>query len=429
MLSAQNNHILPVFDAQLYQLLIEGDLFVDEVTWLQEHIKITHKERERFLNNEVENPHFVYRKQNPVPDFADKLLELQNLINVSDAPEVVVDLYRRKLARQMARKQMVAASASQNDEQFFIESCAMYGKPKKKYFAYVAKRLLKLCHDQKNSHPGPARRLRSVVAKINTENVEVDAGILPPIVTKGKLIEGVAEVKKIFADTLERCEITGWGLQVDEEGVRSRFSVNSNKKIIHIPSEEQILARPTPLTDVKVKALAEHEIGVHVRRSHEGAKNRLLLLESGLDGYITGEEGLAAYVQQQIEGANEFYGFDRYLAACLALGMDGVKRDFRSVFSLMTDYYTLRFAQDGLVETEPYRAAWDVCVRIFRGTTGGAVGFIYTKDIVYMEGNIGIWHLLSEKPQIFESLFIGKFNPLLSRHVRTLQTLEILKEW
>jgi hypothetical protein len=98
----------------------------------------------------------------------------------------------------------------------------------------------------------------------------------------------------------------------------------------------------------------------------------------------------------------------------------------------MTDYYTLKFASAKNIfeaEAEPFRAAWDVCVRIFRGTTGQSTGVIFSKDIVYLEGNIEIWLLLSEKPHIFESLFVGKFNPLLSRHVRTLQTLEILKEW
>jgi hypothetical protein len=95
----------------------------------------------------------------------------------------------------------------------------------------------------------------------------------------------------------------------------------------------------------------------------------------------------------------------------------------------MTDYYALKNAVEDVSDGAPFRAAWDVCVRIFRGTTGQTPGAICTKDIVYLEGNIGIWHLISDKPHIFESLFIGKFNPLLNRHVKSLQTLGILKEW
>ncbi len=417
------------FDKILFSLLTQDELFVDEVKWLQEHTKISHKERDRFLNNEVENPHFHYNNLDLDFKQGGHSSNLQQAIENSDAPEVVIDLYRRKLDKQLIRKQMVAASMSGDNETFYLESCKIYGKPKKKYFAYVSKRLISLSNKQKLNHPGPARRLLSVVAKINTAGVETDVGILPPTVKAGSVIKKISEVEKIFTMVLNRCGVEGWLLQVDETGMRNRFAVNPYKKIIHIPSERQLLTRVDPLTDLKVMALAEHEIGVHVRRVQEGGKSGLRLLEIGLDSYLAGEEGLAAYVQQQIEGADEFYGFDRYLAACLAVGMDGVRRDFRSVFSLMTDYYTLKFASNQSVGIAPYRAAWDVCVRIFRGTTGNAVGLIYTKDISYMEGNIGIWHLLSEKPHIFESLFVGKFNPLLSRHVRTLQTLEILKEW
>jgi hypothetical protein len=135
-------------------------------------------------------------------------------------------------------------------------------------------------------------------------------------------------------------------------------------------------------------------------------------------------------VQQQVEGAEEFYGFDRYLAACLAVGMDGAERDFRSVYTLMLDYYTMRSGgEQARASTNLARTAWDVCVRIFRGTTGQTVGTIFTKDIVYLEGNIGIWELLTEKPHVFPLLFIGKYDPLNQRHVKSLQTLGIMPEW
>jgi hypothetical protein len=135
-------------------------------------------------------------------------------------------------------------------------------------------------------------------------------------------------------------------------------------------------------------------------------------------------------VQQQVEGAQEFYGFDRYLAASLAIGMDGTKRDFRGVFALMTEFYQLQFVQSNQAPgvERAQNAAWEVCVRIFRGTTGQTPGCIYTKDIVYMEGNIGMWHLMSLHPDRYASFFVGKYNPLLSRHVKALQTLEILTE-
>jgi len=419
-----------VLDDELYPALEHMDLFVDEAQWMKDRIKISHEERDAFLNNETENPRFKYRKTTPRDDYAVRFEAMNQLLDTSEAPSVVVDLYKRKVKKQQLRNVMIAASVAGDDGLFAIASREIYGKPKKRYFAYVAKQVLKLCHEQKIEQPGSARRLQKVMSKIDTTEVEISAEILPPLINSKKLIKNVDEIKVIFQAVLDRCEISGWKLKVDEKEVRSRFSVEVSKKTIHIPSENQLMTRSAPLTHIKVQALAEHEIGVHVRRVHEASQGTLRLLEVGLDNYLTGEEGLASYVQQQIEGADEYYGFDRYLAACLALGMDGQVRDFRAVFSLMTDYYALKFSSEkNILEPEPFKAAWDVCVRIFRGTTGQTPGAIYSKDIVYMEGNIGIWNLLSEKPQVFESLFIGKFNPLSSRHVRTLQTLEILKEW
>jgi hypothetical protein len=109
--------------------------------------------------------------------------------------------------------------------------------------------------------------------------------------------------------------------------------------------------------------------------------------------------------------------------------MDGVPRDFRSVYALMRDYYVLMHDTERDAERVAERAAWDVCVRIFRGTTGQGVGTIFTRDIVYLEGNIGVWHMLSDNPSIFGSLFVGKFDPLNRTHVSALQSLQILPQW
>lgn len=417
------------FDEDLYPILNKIIPNFDEAVWLQDHVRIAHEEREQFLNNDIENPLFTYSSQIPRIEYVERVDTFSQHLQNSKAPAVVIDLYERKFEKQKLRNSLIAASVERKDKHFFEVSCSLYGKPRIKYFSYVSKRVLDLCHEQKSAFPGSARRLRKVLAKINSKDNDIDVTVLPPLVTDGTPITLAKEVEKIFREVLDRCDIKDWAIKIDGEGMHSRFSVNPYTKVILIPSDEQLQNRLKPLIDVHVYALAEHEIGVHVRRAYEASKGPLKLLEIGLDNYLMGEEGLAGYVQQQIEGADEYYGFDRYLAASLAVGMDGEKRDFRAVFSLMTDYYTLKLASNNTSSTAPFRAAWDVCVRIFRGTSGQTAGCIYTKDIVYMEGNIGLWNLLSERPQVFESLFIGKYNPLLKRHVQTLQTLEILKDW
>lgn len=400
----------------------------DETQWFQRHIRISEEERELFLNNEIENPEFVYKQIPQYVSNLDAIHALRLQIQAEEKDAVVLSLYEHKLQQLEHRDEFLQALIAGKDTEFYQASVKLYGKPKMKYFSYVAKQITAMCTQSQATDPVVAMRLKRIVSKIDQSKVDISADILPPVVETGTEITTVDEVKDIFQATLDRFTITDWTLQV-AGSARSRFAVSPFSQVIHIPNQTQLLQRPKKLTDVHIAALAEHEIGVHVRRAHEGMNSPLKLLQVGLDSYLPGEEGLAGYVQQQIEGTTEFYGFDRYFAACLATGMDGTKRDFRAVFSIMTDYYTLKYAVEDEQNTAAFRAAWDVCVRIFRGTSGQTPGTICTKDIVYLEGNIGIWHLISDKPDVFESLFLGKFNPLLSRHVKSLQTLGILKEW
>jgi len=415
-------------DEQWFDSVCRVSSLGDEAEQFQKHLHVSDEEKELFLNNEIENPKFVHKKSPEFVSSVNDIRKIRTQIQSQEKDAVVLDLYEHKLETLEYRNAFLLALIEQNDTDFYHASVQLYGKPKKKYFSYVAKQITALCKKAHEHEPEVAKRLKRVVSKIDQSNVDISADILPPMVETGSKITTESEVKEIFQTTLDRLKIEGWTIQVAGP-MRTRFAVSPSSQVVHIPNHAQLLKRPRKLTDIHIAALAEHEVGVHARRAYEGLKSPLQLLQVGLDSYLAGEEGLAGYAQQQIEGAHEFYGFDRYFAACLAIGMDGTKRDFRAVFSIMTDYYTLKHVVEDELDGAPFSAAWDVCVRIFRGTTGQTPGAICTKDIVYLEGNIGIWHLISDKPHVFESLFLGKFNPLLSRHVKSLQTLGILKEW
>lgn len=415
------------YDQEWFSRLLELSTQTDEATWFQRHAVGHFEEQSLFLDNDVENPRFAYTTALDLEPKAAALKAFTEEVGSSDSHAVVIDLYERKLKKQLLRCQLIQASQAGDDQWFYEVSSKLYGKPQKKYFAYVAERVRQLCDDRAGQEPQSAQRLRKVLSKIVPDH-EITVDILPPEVT-GKALTSISEVEQIFQETLDRLEITGWRLEVDSTNTRTRFSVNPFRQIVYIPGQEKLFARAKQVTDVHIKGLAEHEVGVHARRAFEAQKTRLNLLQIGLDSYLVGEEGLAGYVQQQIEGASEFYGFDRYFASCLAVGMDGTKRDFRAVFGLMVDYYTLKFAGESAYTGQPIEAAWEVCIRIFRGTTGTGVGTIYTKDIVYMEGNIAMWEFMTDHPDRFEMLFIGKFNPFITRHIKSLQTLEILEQW
>jgi len=418
----KNNQIK--LDERWFEQLRNICSHTDEIELLQQYTHITQEEKDAFLHNETENPRLVFKKNIPNNAVSESIDSMLIDLNESEKDTIVLDLYQQKLMRRLLRDQLVKAAWQQNDVDFYKQSALLYGKPKKKYFVYIAHKVTLLANQRMVSHPVVAKRLKKIMSKIDVSQVKISADILPPPVSDGDVIVSADQAVCVFKAALDRLAITGWTVVVDTTGTRSRFSVAPLHQIIYIPSTEKLLQRSDKLTTVRLEGLAEHEVGVHVRRGFEGAHSKLMLLQIGLDSYLPGEEGLAAYSQQQIEGAEEFYGFDRYLAASLAVGMDGIKRDFRTVFAIMTDYYTLHLNTTSLSLAQ--NAAWEVCTRIFRGTTGKTPGTILTKDIVYFEGNIEMWHLISDRPAIFESLFIGKYNPLIPRHIKSLQTLEIL---
>jgi hypothetical protein len=402
----------------------------EEVQWLQNNMDTFQEERELFFANEIENPKFTYNKPVQAKVVQQNAIELLADIHAKEPDAIVADLYARKITNQVTRSSLAVAAGAADDTAFYTASCELYDKPRKKYFAYVAKRVTEMYKQADGDKKTVGSGLYKIMAKVDTSAVDIDVSILPPIVDDQAPVTSVDQAVAIFTDTLDQLQISGWKVVVEQHTNRARFSVNAHSKQVYIPNQTQLDARSRKMTKLQLQALAQHEIGVHARRAHAGSNSKLLLLGIGLESYIRGEEGLASFVQQQVEGAQEFYGFDRYLAASLAIGMDGTKRDFRGVFALMTEFYQLQFVQSNQAPDveRAQNAAWEVCVRIFRGTTGQTPGCIYTKDIVYMEGNIGMWHLMSLHPDRYTSFFVGKYNPLLSRHVKALQTLEILTE-
>lgn len=392
-------------------------------------MRISNEERNRFLENDIENPRFVYQQAKISPKTVEAFTQLKATIELEEKNEVVKSLYSQKIKAQLLRLKMLEATSEGDDQAFFEAGCKVYGLPQKPLFSLIAKRVMELCEVHT---PGPqeaaAKQLKKIFSKIDTTHVPITQDILPEPIPDDGTYMTAQDVAHIFTEVLERHHISDWNICIDQTDTRKRFSVMISNKTVCIPNDSNLSGRRQPLTKLHAQALAEHEIGVHVRRAYEGLRQPLKLLSVGLHGYLRGEEGLAGYVQQQVEGATEYYGFDRYLAICLALGMDGETRDFRGVYSVMYHYYTL-ISSAGVTKARIENAAWEVCVRIFRGTTGEAQGMAYTRDLVYFEGNVGIWKLLIDRPELFELLFIGKFDPLSQAHIKALQSLHILPEW
>jgi hypothetical protein len=64
-------------------------------------------------------------------------------------------------------------------------------------------------------------------------------------------------------------------------------------------------------------------------------------------------------------------------------------------------------------------------VRTFRGSDCKTAGACFTKDIIYREGNMGVWDLVKTNPEEMKQFNIGKYDPTNKRHMWVLAKLGI----
>ncbi|MBY0538309.1 flavohemoglobin expression-modulating QEGLA motif protein [Patescibacteria group bacterium] len=175
-----------------------------------------------------------------------------------------------------------------------------------------------------------------------------------------------------------------------------------------------------------IKGLIAHEIGTHGLRKKNGQQSKVLLLSSGLDRYEQGEEGLATFREQAETPTADYAGLEAYFAIGIAKGMDGgSKRNFAQVFEILTNYYLISENTDTARAKE---LAWSRCERIFRGTTGTVPGVVFSKDLMYREGNISHWKAVANGALDGLDLDSGKFDPTNPRHVNFLNNLKELNQ-
>jgi hypothetical protein len=406
---------------------------IDEVLYFRVPGKDNAVQRRHFIQNEIENPelHYEHLAGMPFGDIETRLKNLRGRIQDEEKNEVVCDLYTRKIENQILRYQLLKHSSRGDDHAFTHTSSLLYGSAERKMYAYVCTRIdAKIAVHAEVLPRTSLHTLEKTVSRFRNDTHVIEPLQCVSADPESIVLKDANHARDIFRTTLLKYHIPNWKVVIDDTGVRSRFSVSQMEQTVYVPATEHLERRLHPLTELNVRALAEHEIGVHVRRREEARKSPLRLLEIGLDRYIKGEEGVAAYYQQRIEGSAEYYGIDRYFALSLALGIDGTPRDFRGVFEIMYEYYILELADT--YKDEEFRmsnaahVAFEVCMRIFRGTTGKSCGVAFTRDNVYLVGNIDIWALVGQNP-LFEKYFLlGKYDPTNERHIEALAELEIL---
>lgn len=232
----------------------------------------------------------------------------------------------------------------------------------------------------------------------------------------------IDEVVEVFR-AAHAIKQTDWSVRT-EEGATS-IDTRQSKKATVIGTKRKL---PTKL---ELEGVLIHENGVHVQRRQRGdALGDPLLGGTGLAWYLDAEEGICSILEQSINGKETEPGVQYYMTIGLARGLDGHQpRDFRAVYELEWRRRLMsEFENKGIVEEERIEKlkdlSYNVCVRIFRGTSCDIPGMVYTKDQAYFSGTQKMRELIMDiinlpeegRYKAFDRLFVAKYDPTNAKH-------------
>lgn len=406
----------------------------------------TRAQKQHFYNTGEINLSYNQIQEMGLPIHQTELYESQKFLEASKAPSVVKDLYHAKFLEQQEVVNILSATHNQDDNAFHEASSRLYGTPDPKLFWFVVSQInskftsLIFKVDPKRKTLYQAYRVWKEYFQTLTKPENMGIYRIPMYngiyVPNDYEIDSAEKIHRMFSDYLVEKNINNWVVKIDYPGARTSFGVNQTTKVISIPHDSDLSLRKKVLTKVSLQGLLMHEIGVHVVRRENGDASPLALLGIGLDNYLRAEEGIATLAEQLIAGTERYSGEVGYFSIGAAMGVVGKPLSFAELYDVLNAYYILSIA-DRQLETEGYYEpeelrmmatdnAWNRTLRVYRGTTGQTAGAVYTRDIIYLEGNRSIWKLLDTEATINPDWLVGKYDPSNPSHVNALKELEIL---
>lgn len=214
----------------------------------------------------------------------------------------------------------------------------------------------------------------------------------------------VGEVEAVEAQThlkkaLDRVGLSEWEVIITEK-MQARMSVRSVEKQVKIRQDYKF-------TKQAIQRLLVHEIGTHVFRYSNGARQRLELLRLGLADYSMTEEGMATYHEQQYDLR------DPIVARRYALRVIAAYKSLTSTFAEV---------MEELIEYCDFDEAFDIAIRAKRGFVNTAEYGSYVKDKVYFEGFIKVQEHLEQHPDDYTLLMSGKVSLAMLPMLRSLRS-------
>ncbi len=413
-------------------------------------------EKKAFLESNDSNPDLDYPKidLDALKQVDANLMTMKQDLLSQEENLNIRQLYRWKLNEKLAEVRMLQAVANKDSRRFYRYSRFIYGEPSADIFAFTISNIrskIQAFLEKDNNIESlklAAKDLLESLPEVNNERSDDDLGLTLPseevfsVVGREsiQLLNSLqansnehpssqkitpAEIQNVFEKALSNLPNSDdWSVIIDDSS-RSAISVDQENKTLNIPNKEY--------TYSKIISLIVHEIGTHISRRINGERSKLMLLGLGLDRYEPGEEGIATMREQGLKTKlNDFSGLTGHLAISLARGLDVSPRDFRQTYTILEKYFYFNALKSKKYANSPKKAkeraqelAWNRTVRTFRGTDCKTPGMCFTKDIIYREGNIGIWNLIKNNPEELVNFNIGKYDPTNNRHLVILTRLGI----
>lgn len=383
-----------VIDLKWFQRYKEISDF-DDITYLKLNSEELEKEKIAFFSDYTHTPSFNY--EIPVELLIEKkksLVELRKSIVADEKNEWVKNSYSKKLEEQCIKIDMLLATARRDDSSFYESAKKVYGLPNVKDLGIGIGTILNIVrvHDESLD---PLIERMAVSLNVTETNGLPDLDMIKPT---GFLISA-ADIKNRFEKALQELGMS-WGV-VLSDSAQNIFVEYSSESIV-IPADRKEY-------DSVISGLVAHEINTHLRRYKNGLQSGLLLLSTGVAGYLSNEEGLASYQELQVSQAY-VPGLALYAGASVAGGViDGRPGSFSEVFSVIKAVLSIQSACTGRPGLEKVDdEAWKRTVRIYRGIDNIGVGQYFTRDISYWKGYLRIRELIKEGETLTE-LLKGKF--------------------
>jgi hypothetical protein len=398
-----------------------------------------------FFRSEIKRP-ILARPKAFRADLPGSITPLKNLLQQVSGASMTSDittLYQKRIQELIDGLQLVQASKNNDWETWKDLNTKLYGTIDRPifwglygYFQTEAKKILTTTESSKEQQQAAKyflsqmpvssnvplyRPPKSLMQQLRLE-VQADLQALESLVGDTENFNA-DEVCLVFERVFKKFGIDHeWSVQKNTTTAQAMLRVNRKNRSMMIPTTFSA-------TRKKLLAILVHEVGIsprfagHIMRSYNGSQSQIALLGEGLDRYNIGEEGVCILWEQLLSGK---YVHERKMLLYFLLGFItgeiGKKPSFKQVYDLVYAYQSFRFPS--VSNEQRQKKSYNICMRVFRGTDTSQAGLAFMKDKIYLEGNMRIWQLLDQNPNILESFSFGSFNPLDQTHWNVIKTFK-----